>query len=85
MSADPGSFGNALHILRASRRITAAKLEAATGVWRPTIYSFELGQRSVPYLTLAKLVRAMGLRMEAVQLAQTFDLGVSDAEIEVQE
>jgi len=65
-----------------SRRITLQTLETATGVWRPTLIDFEYGRRKLPSLTIAKLVRAMGLRLRAVQLAQDFDLGLSDSEID---
>jgi len=82
MAAEPGSLANATHILRVSRRVTIRQLQAATGVPTPYIVEFELGRRKLPSLTIAKLVRAMGLRVRAVQLAQTFDLELGDAEIE---
>lgn len=81
MSAEPGSFGSAIHILRTSRRITIKGLEDATRIWRPTLIAYEKGRQQVPYLDLAKLVRAMGLRIRAVDLAQAFDLGLEETKI----
>jgi len=75
-------LASALRIIRVSRRVTLQELETATGVWRPTIVDYEKGRRRLPSLVLARLVRGMGLRPRAVFLAQQFDLGLGDVEVE---
>ena len=78
----PGSLGNALRILRVSRRITLESTAKVTGIWPATILKYEKGAQRLPYLVMAKLVRGMGYPMEAVQLAQSFDLDLDSVFVE---
>jgi len=82
MSAEPGSIGTALRLLRVCRRKDLKELSVALRVPASTLSCYELGKSGFPYLTVVKALRVMNLRHGAIAYAQQFALGLEEFEIE---